>query len=250
VHQISDRSVNRSVASGSSQQIATGLVKNWKEMANHAPSATDTTVLGSLDDEDASATKPMVKAIAKLPTKVPKFDPSVGRDMSQKNDVSPLTTKLSCLTDCERLQVVMLIESDSETVPVKMEKPTKPRKLKAEKAMVPALTTHSESYIATSTTSKENIPEFTKVKWRKVFLPSLYDAFYAADELFENFKKGSEKLQEFLQTMVSNAFPNFHYKVQLGDSFMVTVRIIIPLSLCASIDAILIGLWPPFRETV
>ena len=247
MHRISDRSFNRSTASGGSQPIATGLVKNWKETAKHAPSATDTTALGGLDDEDASATKPTFKAIAKLPTKVPKFDPSMGRDTSRKNDVSPLTTKIPRLTDCERLQVVTVIESDSEIVPVKTEKPKKPRKLKAEKAMVPA---QSESYIATSTTSKDNIPEFAKVKWRKEFLPSLYNAFYAADELFENFKKGSEKLQEFLQTVVNDTFPKFHYKVQLGDGFMVTVRIVIPPSLYASIDAISIGLWPPFGETV
>jgi hypothetical protein len=174
----------------------------------------------------------------------------MGRDTSRKYDVSPLATKTSRLTDCERLQVVTVIESDSETVPVKTEKPKKPRKLKAEKAMVPAQTMHSESYIATSTTGKESIPEFAKVKWRKEFLPSLYDAFYAADELFENFKKGSEKLQEFLQTVVNDAFPKFHYKVQLGDGFMVTVRIVIPPSLHASVDAILIGLWPPCGETV
>jgi hypothetical protein len=85
VHLISDKSA----ALSESQPIATGLVKNWKEKANPvktAAASSDATVLGGLNDEDAFATKPKFKVTAKV-SKVPKFNPSMARDMSRKNDV-------------------------------------------------------------------------------------------------------------------------------------------------------------------
>jgi hypothetical protein len=84
---------DRSVVSSGSQPVATGLVKNSnsKAKANRlksaAASAGATAVLGGLDDDDASATKPKFKATAKV-SKVPDFDPSgMVRDMSRKKDI-------------------------------------------------------------------------------------------------------------------------------------------------------------------
>lgn len=83
---MSDRSVNRTTAL--SEPIATGLVKNWKEKAKpmKVSAAPDAAVLSGLDDKDASATKPEFKVMAKASI-VPKFNPSMIRDTSQKNEV-------------------------------------------------------------------------------------------------------------------------------------------------------------------
>ena len=48
--------------------------------------APDAAVLSGLDDKDASATKPEFKVTAKASI-VPKFNPSMIRDTSQKNEV-------------------------------------------------------------------------------------------------------------------------------------------------------------------
>lgn len=58
----------------------------------------------------------------------------------------------------------------------------------------------------------------------KVFPSVLVQAFYVTDRPFEGFMKGSDELQEFLQTVVSDVFPDFYYKVHFGDAFMAMVR--------------------------
>ena len=76
---------------------------------------------------------------------------------------------------------------------------------------------------ATGSGGKGNIPDFTKGLWRKSFLPSVYSAFYAVEQPFKDFRKNSVQLQTTLQTVICDIYPNFNYKAQFGDAFMVIV---------------------------
>jgi hypothetical protein len=197
-------------------------------------------VLGGLNIEDAFATMPKSKVAAKVQvSEVPEFNPStMARDMSQKNNVrTKITLSLYRLTKTPTtmLQVVTMVESDSESVQVKPVKPQKKSTSNGAKVRdscsfisvssttpPPAQTPHDVA-VATASGGKVNIPDFAKALWRKSFLPSIYSAFYAADQPFENFRKNSVQLLETLQTVVCDVYPDFYYKVQFGDAFMIMV---------------------------
>ena len=70
-----------------------------------------------------------------------------------------------------------------------------------------------------------DLPDFAvkNSKWRKVFLPTLYDRFFASDEPFLKFIKGGQPFIEFLQFTVHIIFPGIIYKVTSTDAIHLLV---------------------------
>jgi len=60
-------------------------------------------------------------------------------------------------------------------------------------------------------------------KWRKVFLPTLYNRFFASDEPFLKFIKGGQSFIKFLQFTVGLVFPKITYKVTSTDTIHLLV---------------------------
>ena len=58
-----------------------------------------------------------------------------------------------------------------------------------------------------------DLPNFTQdSSWRTLFLPTLYDRFFASDKPFAKFIKGSKSFTEFVQTNISLVYPKIGYK--------------------------------------
>jgi hypothetical protein len=64
-----------------------------------------------------------------------------------------------------------------------------------------------------------DLPDFAQDKtWRKTFLPTLYDKFFALHDPFSQFLKGSKAFLSLLQTMVEEVYPDVTYKVMASDT--------------------------------
>ncbi|KAF8164330.1 hypothetical protein BJ912DRAFT_1068402 [Pholiota molesta] len=64
----------------------------------------------------------------------------------------------------------------------------------------------------------DDLPDFMKPLWRKAFLPTLYDKFFASNEPFLQFFKGSNAFIALLQDIVDEVFPTTSYKVNMTDA--------------------------------
>ena len=69
-----------------------------------------------------------------------------------------------------------------------------------------------------------DLPEFARENWRDTFLPTLYDKFFASDQPFDGFCKGSEKFTALLQCIVEEVYPDIDYEVTSSDSIHFLVR--------------------------
>ena len=71
-----------------------------------------------------------------------------------------------------------------------------------------------------------DLPDFAveNSKWRKVFLPTLYDRFFASDEPFLKFIKGGQPFIKFLQVTVGLVYPRITYKVTSTDAIHLLVH--------------------------
>jgi len=70
-----------------------------------------------------------------------------------------------------------------------------------------------------------DLPDFAQEgrMWRKLFLPTLYDGFFASDEPFAKFIKGSQPFVAFLQTTVGLVYLKVSYKVTSKDAIHLLV---------------------------
>ena len=69
-----------------------------------------------------------------------------------------------------------------------------------------------------------DLPEFAQEKWRETFLPTLYDKFFASDQPFDGFFRGSDQFVTLLQGIVEEVYPNVDYEVTSADSINSLVR--------------------------
>ena len=69
-----------------------------------------------------------------------------------------------------------------------------------------------------------DLPEFAQAKWRQTFLPTLYDKFFASDQPFDGFCRGSDKFIALLQRIVEDVYPDSDYEVTSADSIHFLVR--------------------------
>jgi hypothetical protein len=125
-------------------------------------------------------------------------------------------------------QVVTIVESDSEVVPVKTEKPQRSKVRNSclfisAGSITPLRRIPHGVATATADGGKNDVPDLAEALWRKSFLPSMCGTFYATDRPFEDFKKNRVRLREILQTVVCDVHPNFYCEVRFGDAFMVMV---------------------------
>ena len=70
-----------------------------------------------------------------------------------------------------------------------------------------------------------DLPQFAQGKWRKTFLPTLYDKFFASNEPFDTFAKGSNEFVALLQATIQEVFPEVAYQVTSTDSIHFLVSI-------------------------
>jgi len=58
-----------------------------------------------------------------------------------------------------------------------------------------------------------DLPAFTQVnsKWKKVFIPSLYDSLYMSSQPFQAFVSGSTTFIKIIQQLVNCVYPEVHY---------------------------------------
>ena len=64
-----------------------------------------------------------------------------------------------------------------------------------------------------------NLPDFAKDQtWRKTFLPTLYDKFFASLNPFSQFAKGSKEFVSLLQGIMAEVYPHVKYKVSASDT--------------------------------
>ncbi|PPQ76695.1 hypothetical protein CVT24_010902, partial [Panaeolus cyanescens] len=64
----------------------------------------------------------------------------------------------------------------------------------------------------------EDLPDFAQDRrWKKVFLPSLYDRFFTSSDPFENFLKGSSSFISIIQETLDEVYPTISYKVSSSD---------------------------------
>ena len=69
-----------------------------------------------------------------------------------------------------------------------------------------------------NTVQMSDLPEFAKEKWQDTFLPTLFDKFFASDQPFEGFYKGSDQFVALLQGIIEEVYPDIDYEVSLSDS--------------------------------
>lgn len=63
-----------------------------------------------------------------------------------------------------------------------------------------------------------DLPEFAQAKWRQIFLPTLYDKFFASSQPFDGFCRGSDQFVALLQDIVEEVYPDVDYEVTSVDS--------------------------------
>jgi hypothetical protein len=76
-----------------------------------------------------------------------------------------------------------------------------------------------------SNTRVTDLPDFVGAKWRTAVLPTLYDKFFASEEPFSHFFKGSDAFTALLQTIVDEVFPDINYRVHKADALHNLVRV-------------------------
>lgn len=82
-----------------------------------------------------------------------------------------------------------------------------------------------------NTVRVSDLPEFTEVdsKWRKVFIPSLYNAFFCSSAPFKEFVVGSTRFIRIVQEVVDCVYPEVKYTVKRDDAIHLIVSRVLPL---------------------
>lgn len=68
-----------------------------------------------------------------------------------------------------------------------------------------------------------NLPNFATERWQSVFLPTLYAKFFASDQPFDGFVKGSDRFVELIQDTVDEVYPDVDYMVTASSSIQFLV---------------------------
>jgi hypothetical protein len=126
--------------------------------------------------------------------------------------------------------LVAEIASDEETV-VPIQRPTKPSTKVTAKIPAPSIKTEMKGKasqkmavdtkrpLSGNKVRVVDLPDFAQdSSWRTLFLPTLYDRFFASDEPFAKFIKGSQSFTAFVQTNISLVYPEIGYKVTSTDA--------------------------------
>src|SRR6267378_819404 len=133
-------------------------------------------------------------------------------------------------------QLVSVISTDDETDhdphPIATKAPRLVKvKVKAEKSeKLPAVTQKGKGAAKSSRMSAHKVrvtdlPRFAQGKWRKTFLPTLYDKFFTSNEPFDDFTKGSDEFVALLQATIEDVFPEVEYGVTSTESIHFLVSI-------------------------
>jgi hypothetical protein len=71
-----------------------------------------------------------------------------------------------------------------------------------------------------------DLPEFTQVgsKWRKVFVPSLYNTLFQSEAPFKDFVLGTAKFISIVQKVVDCVYPEVDYTVKRNEPIHLLVR--------------------------
>lgn len=64
-----------------------------------------------------------------------------------------------------------------------------------------------------------DLPEFTQVnlKWRKIFVPYLYNTLFQSEAPFKDFVLGTEKFIRIVQSVVDRVYPEVDYTVKRNE---------------------------------
>jgi hypothetical protein len=89
----------------------------------------------------------------------------------------------------------------------------------------------TKKYLNGNNVRMADLPEFAQENWRNTFLPTLYDKFFASDQPFDGFCKGSEKFTALLQCIVEEVYPDIDYEVTSSDGIHFLVRLYSALTL-------------------
>ena len=73
--------------------------------------------------------------------------------------------------------------------------------------------------LTSNTVRVTDLPEFTQVnsKWRKIFIPSLYNAFFHSNAPFKDFVIGATKFIRIVQDLVNRVYPEVDYTIRRDD---------------------------------
>ena len=71
-----------------------------------------------------------------------------------------------------------------------------------------------------------DLPDFTQVdsKWRKIFVPSLYNVLFQSEAPFKDFILGSAKFISIVQKVVDCVYPEVDYAVKRDEPIHLLVR--------------------------
>ncbi|KAF8157499.1 hypothetical protein BJ912DRAFT_1070237 [Pholiota molesta] len=211
---------------------ASGLRSDWNSRPGAAKVApkkrSHVEILsGGLQDSDIDDTNTFAKdatssrkPISLTDEQLEKASKSATRDTSRKNE---LVVAISNKSDSEEDFFPPPKTSLPPKSSVKVTKKKTQAKVKSEpkelhaaaSEKVALVTTH---HFNTNNVRTDHLPDFVKLLWRKAFLPTLYDNFFASDEPFAQFFKGSDAFITLLQDIVDEFFPATTYKVNAADA--------------------------------
>jgi hypothetical protein len=223
--------------------FASGLRPDWNsggDVVERRKKQTHVQIsVGGLGDSDAEAVNPFPSPKSHTLTEdaLPDIgeEPKLERNPSRRNDVNTTST-LSIVFSDAFLQLVSIAMSDEEEdyVPHPSKKAKAPRQVvKMEKDNKKPLSTVTTMTVTMKTKIKRlngntvrmsDLPKFASEKWRDTFLPTLYDKFFASNQPFEGFYKGSDQFVALLQGIIEEVYPNVNYEVSSSDSIHFLVR--------------------------
>ncbi|KIM39261.1 hypothetical protein M413DRAFT_29440 [Hebeloma cylindrosporum] len=209
--------------------FASGLRPDWNTMIKE-PVKKQTRVeisAGGLEDSDAEAVNPFPESRTHTGTlaeeELTKGAQKATRDSSRRNELVSIVS-----SDKEEDYIphpavkkvaakiphpvrVKATKRNEVSVPVKIEKPTNDS--------LPAKTAKAKrKRLNGNNVRMSDLPEFAEGKWRSTFLPTLYDKFFASDQPFDAFYKGSDQFVALLQAIIEEVYPDVEYKVTATDS--------------------------------
>ena len=196
------------------------MIPNWKQQGKSKAGKGHGPGLGGLKDSDAFAKKPKVKQLK--PAQVVGtmwFDGT--RDFSRKNRVCSSRFEICRLSLDSSQDVAIVSESESDDF--------KPALLAPQKTSVPKQPSRP---LTANNVRVTDLPDFTQIgsKWRKVFVPSLYNALFQSEAPFKDFVLGSSKFTGIIQDLVTRIYPEVDYTVKRDGAIHLLVRLVIFLS--------------------
>lgn len=232
----------RTTARKGEKAPASGLIPNWDKHTKATRKSSDDSKqkgLGGLTDADAEATKPdfgMPKEFQ--PTKNIRFDNT--RDLSRRNMVShhKFIKNNQLITSQDVTAVVSEPEVKAEENPITQKKPRPVKRPSKQEQFQPTQFLENAPLeprrraLNGNTVRVSDLPEFTEVdsKWRKVFIPSLYNAFFCSSAPFKEFVVGSTRFIRIVQEVVDCVYPEVKYTVKRDDAIHLIVSRVLPLS--------------------